>query len=236
MTVDYLVMLQMPFQTPHRGAPTPTRASCRALHIKPAVVSASIHAYMTTYTDDRDKGVFVLTHVYLLLGCAVPLWLWQTAPPAPAAQAATGGGAALSALWPTVPLAGTLALGIGDAFAAIGGICAAATRVSHTWGSVAGSLQALVRSPAAASIGRHWPGATKTVEGTASFVVAVAIAATLTGAAVVALHGTPLPTPAQAGWLLAAVAAAALLETFTAAIDNVLVPAYLWVALQACVS
>lgn len=27
------------------------------------------------YLDDRDRGVAILTHTYLLLGCALPLWL-----------------------------------------------------------------------------------------------------------------------------------------------------------------
>lgn len=30
---------------------------------------------MKTYLDQRDAGMVILTHAYLLLGCAIPLWL-----------------------------------------------------------------------------------------------------------------------------------------------------------------
>ena len=37
-------------------------------------VGASIHSFMTSYLDLRDSGFVILTHAYLLLGCALPLW------------------------------------------------------------------------------------------------------------------------------------------------------------------
>mmetsp|Transcript_16323 Transcript_16323/g.28179 ORF Transcript_16323/g.28179 Transcript_16323/m.28179 type:complete len:571 (-) Transcript_16323:2328-4040(-) len=36
-----------------------------------------IHFYLRSYTDSRDEGTTILTHIYLLLGCAVPLWLFR---------------------------------------------------------------------------------------------------------------------------------------------------------------
>ncbi|GBG28068.1 Dolichol kinase [Hondaea fermentalgiana] len=37
---------------------------------------AWIHAFLRNYTDSRDEGTTILTHIYLLLGCAIPLWLF----------------------------------------------------------------------------------------------------------------------------------------------------------------
>jgi hypothetical protein len=35
----------------------------------------SMHLFMQKYLDSRDAGAVILTHTYLLLGCAMPLWL-----------------------------------------------------------------------------------------------------------------------------------------------------------------
>ena len=35
-----------------------------------------IHGALTTFVDGKDAGPLILTHVYLLLGCSVPLWLY----------------------------------------------------------------------------------------------------------------------------------------------------------------
>jgi hypothetical protein len=52
--------------------------------------------------------VLVLTHIYLLLGCAAPAWLTQ-------------GGPLRSGLRPLFPFAGVLAVGVGDTAAAVFG-------------------------------------------------------------------------------------------------------------------
>lgn len=36
----------------------------------------SIHSALQVFLDDKDSGSLILTHVYLLLGLAVPLWLF----------------------------------------------------------------------------------------------------------------------------------------------------------------
>jgi dolichol kinase len=69
---------------------------------------AFIHAFVRNFTDCRDQGVFVLTHLYLLLGCAVPVWVSND-------QVNAG----------LAPFAGVLILGAGDAACAI---------VGSTWG------------------------------------------------------------------------------------------------------
>ena len=37
---------------------------------------ASIHAALKVFLDEKDSGPLILTHMYLLLGLAVPLWLY----------------------------------------------------------------------------------------------------------------------------------------------------------------
>lgn len=88
--------------------------------------------YMRAYTDDRDDGIFILTHLYLLVGCACSVW-------------ATHGGEGLAAY------GGVLILGAGDAAAAIVG----SQFGKHPWlatgrktveGTVSGFLAVLVCS------------------------------------------------------------------------------------------
>ncbi|TYZ57523.1 hypothetical protein PybrP1_011278 [[Pythium] brassicae (nom. inval.)] len=82
----------------------------RALSLPPA--GRHIAAFMKTFIDRRDAGRAVLTHSYLLLGCALPLWL--SLPSGPAA----GPNSPASALTAN---AGILALGVGDAMGAVVG-------------------------------------------------------------------------------------------------------------------
>jgi hypothetical protein len=34
------------------------------------------HSYLSPFVDQRDSGPLILTHVYLLVGCALPVWLF----------------------------------------------------------------------------------------------------------------------------------------------------------------
>ncbi|OQR93671.1 dolichol kinase [Achlya hypogyna] len=71
----------------------------RALAVPP--LGTPIAKFVTAYLDHRDDGRVILSHTYLLLGCALPAWLGA----------------------PSVLLAnaGVLALGIGDAMGAVVG-------------------------------------------------------------------------------------------------------------------
>jgi dolichol kinase len=77
----------------------------RTLRVPP--LGEALHAFFTRFLDHRDAGPIILAHVYLLLGCAVPLWLY--------------GGAANSEARLAV-LAGIITLGFGDAMASTIGI------------------------------------------------------------------------------------------------------------------
>jgi len=62
-----------------------------------------LHSYLRSYTDSRDEGTTILTHIYLLVGCALPLWLFRS----------TGN--------PLATCCGLVVLGAGDAAGAIVG-------------------------------------------------------------------------------------------------------------------
>jgi dolichol kinase len=34
-----------------------------------------LHSYLVTFVDKRDSGPAILSHLYLLFGCALPVWL-----------------------------------------------------------------------------------------------------------------------------------------------------------------
>ena len=110
----------------------------RALSIPP--VAAPLSAFLARFLDSRDGGTLVLTHLYLLLGCALPLWLADALPGPPplppaataAATAAAGAGAGVGAgagappprsvALDVAPFAGVVALGMGDAVASVVGV------------------------------------------------------------------------------------------------------------------
>lgn len=71
---------------------------------------ASIHAALKVFLDEKDSGPLILTHMYLLLGLAVPLWLYPVDYSKPDS---TGCKLAL--------YSGILALGVGDTMASVVG-------------------------------------------------------------------------------------------------------------------
>lgn len=70
----------------------------------------SIHSALEVFLDEKDSGPLILTHVYLLLGFAVPLWLY---PVDYMIGDSTGCNLAL--------YSGILSLGIGDTMASVVG-------------------------------------------------------------------------------------------------------------------
>jgi dolichol kinase len=168
----------------------------RALRVRPAALSDGIHAAMARHTDEREAGGLLTTHIFLLVGCAAPLWLLPA-----------GCGGARRA--PPELLAGVLALGVGDAAAAVGGTLAGARgRDKHLWG-------------------RH---SKKSLEGSTAFV-----AATLAvGLAALAAAGRPL-AGREGDALAVAAVAGALCEALTDAVDNAVVPVVAWLGAAAMV-
>lgn len=67
---------------------------------------------LTLFLDERDSGPLILTHIYLLLGMSLPIWLF----PGPCAPKGILPGAGS-----LVPYAGVLAVGVGDTVASVFG-------------------------------------------------------------------------------------------------------------------
>ncbi|KAF8666655.1 dolichol kinase [Rhizoctonia solani] len=60
---------------------------------------AAVHVFLSEFLDEKDSGSAILSHFYLLTGCALPLWLESP--------------------WRVLGLAGVIVLGVGDALASI---------------------------------------------------------------------------------------------------------------------
>ncbi|KAG1653928.1 Sodium- and chloride-dependent GABA transporter ine [Nymphon striatum] len=105
---------------------------------KAPLFSEIIQSSFKKLLDEKDQGFLVLSHIYLLLGCALPIWILPYFQ-----ESSKSVSFSIKHLFhhPEIlpALSGVICLGIGDTFA-----------------SVVGSLY-----------GRHhWPGSKKTVEGT----------------------------------------------------------------------
>ncbi|RUS22082.1 hypothetical protein BC937DRAFT_90496 [Endogone sp. FLAS-F59071] len=103
----------------------------------------SIHVFLTAFIDHRDVGPVILSHTYLLVGCAGPIFLVliltfdnENLHPH----------LALTSHSVLAGLSGILALGLGDSMASI---------VGKRFGR------------------HRWPGTSKTVEGTVAYVLSV---------------------------------------------------------------
>ena len=67
---------------------------------------------LSLFLDERDSGPLILTHVYLLVGMSLPIWLFP-GPCSPKGILPGAGG--------LVPYAGVLAVGVGDTVASMFG-------------------------------------------------------------------------------------------------------------------
>ncbi|KAM8934787.1 dolichol kinase [Pelodytes ibericus] len=80
----------------------------RYFRIKP--LGQTLRNLLSLFLDERDSGPLILTHIYLLLGMSLPVWLF------PRFCAAS-----LSGPSTLLPYCGVLAVGVGDTIASIGG-------------------------------------------------------------------------------------------------------------------
>lgn len=124
----------------------------RASQLPP--LSKPIASFLAPYVDGRDfRGPVVISHIFLLIGCAIPLWLALGALPRTGLGALAG--------WDVQTrdvsmLAGVICVGLGDA---------AASLIGRRWGH------------------RKWFwGGGKSLEGSVAFAVAVSIGLTVAAA------------------------------------------------------
>lgn len=86
-----------------------------------------LNTSMNGFLDEKDQGVLILTHIYLLVGCSLPLWIFPL-------QAATSVSDYL------LLCSGVVSLGIGDTAASIGGTLWGTTKYPGSSKSVEGTL------------------------------------------------------------------------------------------------
>ncbi|ORX65009.1 hypothetical protein K493DRAFT_321923 [Basidiobolus meristosporus CBS 931.73] len=135
----------------------------------------TLHGFLVTFLDHRDSGPVILSHMYLLLGCAVPIWL--------------------NGHFAVANLSGIFTLGLGDAMASI---------VGKRFGKT------------------HWPGTSKTVEGTAAF-----IASMLAGSLVIGvLSGSAALSMWETWRYFTVICVTGLLEAVSLQNDNLIIPLY----------
>lgn len=166
--------------------------------------SRLVSTFLAHFIDDRDEGAIVLTHIYLLVGCAIPLWADLVlksfaavpGPTCPDHDVLMGPDYATHLL----PLCGVLSLGVLDAIAA-------------AYGKRFGKLP--------------WPGTKKTIEGTGAATIGTTLFAV--GVAAVATSFRPASVLSMLLAVFVPVAATSLLEAFTLQIDNLVLPVYYFV-------
>jgi dolichol kinase len=185
----------------------------RASQLPP--LSKPIASFLTPYVDGRDlRGPVVISHIFLLIGCAIPLWLSLAALPRVGEGALAG--------W-DVPardvsmVSGVVCVGLGDA---------AASLIGRRWGH------------------RKWRwGGGKSLEGSAAFAAAV-FAGLMAAAFWLRLGGWRVAGETNQGlpdwaWGRSAAKAGvcANLASLTEAVltggnDNVVVPVVLWMCVK----
>lgn len=92
-------------------------------------VGEQIHKVLAPFVDSRDEGELILTHIYLLLGFSIPVWLFP-----------------LSKLNTVVKMsmyAGTLSLGVGDSIAAVSGTLIGRNKWPGTKKTIEGTLMSV---------------------------------------------------------------------------------------------
>ena len=82
---------------------------------------------MVGFLDEKDQGTLILTHIYLLVGCSLPIWIFPL-------------NAATDARDNLLLCSGIVSLGIGDTAASIGGTLWGRTKFPGSSKSVEGTL------------------------------------------------------------------------------------------------
>lgn len=178
----------------------------RAAQVRP--VAQPLARFLSPYVDGRDlRGPIVISHIFLLIGCAIPFWLSLVAIPFVPTESPWNGWVVASR--DVSMLAGVICVGMGDAAASLIG----------------------------RAIGRHkwpWPGG-KSLEGSVAFAMAVTVG--LAAGKWWLVHGgwsnEKIVWPHFALYACFAASIAAMTEAvLTGCNDNVVVPLMLWLAVR----
>lgn len=90
-------------------------------------LARAFHASLKQFLDHRDSGALILTHMYLLIGCAIPTWLNDMLKPSP-----------------LLSLCGVLTLGLGDTMASAVGVRYGKTKWPGSKKSIQGTVAFIV--------------------------------------------------------------------------------------------
>lgn len=175
-----------------------------------AAFKEAVEGGMKPFTDERDEGAFIVTHLYLIAGCGLPLWL--------APFPSSGGSAVL------LPLAGILSC-MGDGAAAFFGVLSSSLGFAVSWEQLVGWLLPLGRDSNPTSLRQLLQR--KTVNGTLGFVVVASLLSALF-LACSGDNGADGLTPAAFLPALWAATFSAAVETLTVGVDNLLLPLIYW--------
>lgn len=86
---------------------------------------------LSSFQDDKDQGAIILSHIYLLVGCSLPIWILPTHTTSEAIDL-------------LLLSSGVISLGVGDAAASIGGTLLGKTKLGRCNKSVEGTLCSIV--------------------------------------------------------------------------------------------
>ncbi|KAI9554032.1 putative SMC6 [Daphnia sinensis] len=90
-------------------------------------VAEVLNKNMTGFLDEKDQGSLILTHIYLLIGCSLPIWIF----PLKSANNATDN---------LLLCSGIISLGVGDTAASIGGTLWGKTKLRGSSKSFEGTM------------------------------------------------------------------------------------------------
>ncbi|RKP04034.1 hypothetical protein CXG81DRAFT_8771 [Caulochytrium protostelioides] len=166
----------------------------------------AIERFTSQFLDSKDTGPFLTSHLYLLVGCALPVWLESVAN---------------GAVMPTLAgCAGMLCLGVSDTLASVVGFLVGRHRWPASSKTIEGSLAFWLSGWAAALL----------LQRLVADYVPDAAGLAHVNLAPGGLDGLPT-MPASAPWLGVVFAAAALLEACCDQNDNLVLPLYVYTIL-----
>jgi dolichol kinase len=179
---------------------------CRASQLPP--ISKPLTNFLAPYVDGRDhRGPVIVSHIFLLIGCAIPLWLSLAAAPRHGDDPWAGWETSVRDL---IMVIGVICVGMGDA---------AASLIGRRFGKTKW----------------YWAGG-KSIEGSLAFACAVTLGLFVSWLWLRVGGWIPWQdvsiTSTLARCVLAACGTSLMESTLTAANDNVVVPVGLWLLVR----
>lgn len=166
------------------------------------LLGGAVDRYMTSFLDERDQGEVILSHLYLLIGCAIPVW-WSSS----------------HAFHPLGPFSGLLMLGIGDSM-----VTTFLSRIllgCYSFSSILSPQASIV----GIKIGRlKWRGLNKTIEGSLGAFLSVLLSSLLI--LQFTQHSPFFFSLIGFSSLLLTIGCACLMEAFCTQNDNLVLPFY----------